>query len=151
MDDLETQIEDEDIAGVERVPVHGHLSDAHVLAGALELQETGFVLLRLPARVRTIQQGGGILRGSYLDVVEAAVNSALENLNSGLREVAEEEVGLMALDLSVLDGSAAQAVVELDSLVGSSARLVLRSLLTKPEVDIMVEHVAVRVLERLGR
>jgi len=57
-------------------------------------------------------------------VVEARLNAAGENAQT-IREVGEEEIRLVALDLPVLRGSPVEVGVQLHGLVNSSASLVL--------------------------
>lgn len=55
---------------------------------------------------------------------------------NALREVVEELLGLVLLNLPVLHGGTTQIVIELNSFVGSYSSLVLRGFLTKPEVNV---------------
>lgn len=121
----EAHIEDKDVAAVDAVLGEGDLHKAHVTL-ALELEEAGLVL-------------GG------LHVVEARVDAASHDADA-LGEVALEELGLEALDLTVLHGAAAEVLVELHGLVGCGAHLVLGRLLAEPEVDIPLEGVAAGAL-----
>jgi hypothetical protein len=61
-------------------------------------------------------------------MVEARGNTPLHDADA-MREVAEEESGLVALDLPVLDGGVLEVGVELDGLVHGSASLILLLLL----------------------
>jgi hypothetical protein len=71
-------------------------------------------------------------------MVEARCNATLQVPNS-LGEVATEQITLSALDLAVLHRTAAQFVVELAGLVGSSTVLVLCRLAPDPKVHVPSE------------
>lgn len=60
-------------------------------------------------------------------------------------EVVEEEVGLLALQLPVLDSFIAQILVQLHGFDCGSALLVLARVLPEPEVDIVRETAAIRL------
>lgn len=112
--DVKTGIEDEDVSAVQGLDGEGDLTDDDVLL-ALKVEEAVPVLLGL-------------------DVLEAAVDSSLEELD-GL-EVRAEELRLVTLNLTVLDWVSVEVVVELDSLVGGGSVLVLGGLAADPEVDV---------------
>ena len=57
----------------------------------------------------------------------------------------------MALHLPVLDGRAAEVLVQLDGLVGGDAGLVLRRLRAQPEVDVLLQARAAPRLLALQR
>ena len=52
----------------------------------------------------------------------------------------------MPLHLPVLDGRAAEVLVQLDGLVGGDAGLVLRGLRAQPEVDVLFQAAALGFL-----
>jgi len=114
-----TVIEDEDIARVEGLGGKVDLHGADLLL-ALEVHKTGNILLGL-------------------DVLESRVNTSLHDVDGG--EVAEEEVGLVTLDLTMLDGSVIKKSVELDGLVGSGTGLILAGVGSEPEVEIPLDLV----------
>jgi len=118
LDDEKAKIKDKHITAVDRLGIERDFDEADALA-ALNLEETRLVLLGL-------------------DLVEAGVNATLHDADA-LGEVALEEIRFVTLDLAVLDWTSTEIVVELDSLVSSDAHFVLRSLVSKPEVDIPFE------------
>ena len=72
---------------------------------------------------------------------EAGVDAAGQVLDA-LLEVGAKERGLVLLRLAVLDGGAAERVVELDRLVRRHALLVVRRAVPEPEVQVPVQRAA---------
>lgn len=62
--------------------------------------------------------------------------------HDALLEVATEGVGLMVLDLPVLHGAAPQVVIQLCSVDGCTALLVMGGVLPDPEVDVLGQETA---------
>ena len=62
--------------------------------------------------------------------------------HDALLEVAAEGVGLIVLDLPVLNGAAPQVVVQLRSVDGCAALFILGGVLPNPEVDVLGEEAA---------
>lgn len=62
--------------------------------------------------------------------------------HDALLEVATEGVGLMVLDLPVLHGAAPQVVIQLCSVDGCTALLVVGGVLPDPEVDVLGQETA---------
>ena len=101
--DLETSIKDKDITTVQAGTLEVDLSDPDCVGGALEMEETGLVLLRG-------------------DMSEATLNTSLKDLDQGTREQVEEVLGLKALNLTVLNRSTPKKVIKLNGLVLIMAR-----------------------------
>jgi hypothetical protein len=118
--DVQAEVENERVALVEAGAGERHLDGGDGLLGALDVEQARLVLLGL-------------------DVGEAGLDAALEQLDAVGKERGERG-RLVALDLAVLDRRTAELVVELDSLVGGGAGLVLRGVRAEPEVDVPVER-----------
>ena len=95
--DGHAHVEDKDVAVIERRALLFDLLHAHRPL-ALDLKQSGLVCRRV-------------------DLVEATLDATVEVLKAALK-VGQEERRLVALHFAVLHGAAAQAVVELDRLVG---------------------------------
>jgi len=118
--DLEAGIEDEDVTLVQG------------LVGELDLGNTDVAL--------ALDVEEPLLKGVAVNLLEARVNTAGEVTETaeGLEEVLEL-LGLVGLNLAVLNGGATEGVIELNGLVGGHSHLVLGSLRAEPEVDVPLE------------
>jgi hypothetical protein len=126
----QAQVENEDIAAVERGGRQRHLDDTDVLDGAADVQQTRLVRLGLV-------------------VLETSVVTALKDTNTtNVGEQRQELFALKTLNLSVLNRQALEEVVQFDGLVGSSTSLVLSGVGTEPEENV-VEDLAVGALDGL--
>lgn len=74
-----------------------------------------------------------------VDVLESSGNTSLQIANA--LEERLELLRLVLLNLAVLNRLASERLVELNSLVGSAAILVLRRLLANPEEDVALQSV----------
>lgn len=72
----------------------------------------------------------------WAHVVEARCHTAVSHDETG--KVREKERRLETLDFAVLSRSAEEKIVQFYSLVGSGARLVLRSLQAQPKVNVVI-------------
>ena len=129
-DNLAAHVEDEAVALVHRGGVHGHLLDAN-LAAALDVQQ---------ARLKGVAVHVLKARGHASGLVKEAGGEERDKL-----------VRLVLLHLAVLHGLAAQALVELDRLVGGHALLVLRRVLAEPEEDVALQGVGALLWAVVGR
>ena len=118
--DLETSVEDEDITLVQGLVGELNLGDTDV-ALALDVEEP-------------------LVEGITVNLLEARFNATGEVTETaeGLEEVLEL-LGLVGLNLAVLNGGATEGVIELNGLVGGHSHLVLGSLRAEPKVDVPLE------------
>ena len=80
------------------------------------------------------------LEGIAVHVLEPSGNTSLQVANTVL-EKREELVRLVALNLTVLDGLAAERLVELHGLVRSHSHLILGRLSAQPEVNVVLQRI----------
>mmetsp|Transcript_9257 Transcript_9257/g.23197 ORF Transcript_9257/g.23197 Transcript_9257/m.23197 type:complete len:259 (-) Transcript_9257:12-788(-) len=121
LEDLKAHIKDEHVTGVQRGALASDLGAAH-RAFALALKQAG-------------------REHVALDLGEAGLNAAWEVLDASLLEVRHEEIGLVALHLTVLNRPTTERVVKLAGLVRGDAGLVLGGLRAEPKVDAPVHGV----------
>mmetsp|Transcript_540 Transcript_540/g.899 ORF Transcript_540/g.899 Transcript_540/m.899 type:complete len:381 (+) Transcript_540:44-1186(+) len=124
--EMESLVQNKNVAGIQGRNLERHLGDTNIADLSLDVEQASAVLLGF-------------------DMSETTVDSSLPDLDR-VFEIGQKEVGLVALNLTMLDWGSTQIIVEFHSLVSSGTGLVGGGLKTKPKVHIPAQH----VLDRLG-